>query len=81
MSIDEKILKVVDAVYCIDYITVHTVTPQWYRMNVDMYYTGDDDVEIVEISYTPECYAMPNYLTVDEFMSKSVSELKDLLEI
>lgn len=81
MSIDEKITKVVDAVYCIEYITVHTVSPQWYRRNVDMYYDGDDPVEIVQISYTPECYAMPNYLTVKEFMDRPVSELKDLLEI
>ena len=81
MNIDEKIIKVVDAVYCIDYITTHTVSPEWYRMNVDMYYTGDDDVEIVQVSYTPECYAMPNYMTVKEFMAKSVSELQDLLEI
>lgn len=79
--LDEKIARLIKEVDCIDDITVHTVSPEWCRRYVDMDYMGNDSVEIIEVSYTPECYAMPNRLMLTEFMGKSISELKDLLEI
>lgn len=81
MSIDEKIIKVIDNIRCIDYISRHVVSANWYKLNVDMYYTGEEPVEIVEVDYKDNYHAIPQYMTLNEFMSKSVSELRDLLEI
>lgn len=78
---DEKTIKVMNAIKSIDDIHAHIVSANWYRMNVDMDYKGMDDVEIVQIDYKPELYAYPQYMTLAEFMHKSISELKDLLEI
>lgn len=81
MNIDEKIIKVMDAIKCIDYISTSIVNAKWYRLNVDMSYRGEDPVEIVQIDYKENYQAYPQYMTLAEFMYKSVSELKDLLEI
>ena len=81
MNIDEKIIKVIDNIDCIDYISMHVVGADWYKLNVDMYYTGVEPVEIVEVDYKDNYHAMPQHMTLDEFMNKSVSELRDLLEI
>lgn len=81
MNIDEKIIKVIDNIDCIDYISMHVVSADWYKLNVDIYYTGVEPVEIVEVDYKDNYHAMPQHMTLDEFMSKSVSELRDLLEI
>lgn len=78
---DQKTIKVMNAIKSIDDIHVHIVSAEWYRHNVNMDYKGTDDVEIVQIDYKPELYAYPQYMTLAEFMHKSTSELKDLLEI
>lgn len=78
---DEKIIKVMNAIKSIDDIHAHIVSAEWYRHNVDMDYKGMDNVEIVQIDFLPDYYAYPQYMTAKEFMYRSVAELKDLLEI
>lgn len=62
-------------------ITTHNVSPQWYRMNADMYYTGDEPVDIVQCTYDPELYAMPNYMTLAEFNIKTAEAIAEEWEI
>lgn len=62
-------------------ITIHTVSPEWYRMNVDMYHTGDKPLEIVQCTYAYELYAMPNYMILDTFMNTPVDDIVEQWEI
>lgn len=62
-------------------ITKHTVSAGWYRMNVDMYYTGEQPVEIVQCTYDYELYAMPNYMTLAEYNNKTPEQIATEWEI
>jgi len=79
MNIDEKASYLIDHTACIEDITTHIVSANWYRSMVDMDYKGEDPVEIVEVTYNYDLCAWPAHLTVEEFKSKSTSELMDLL--
>ena len=62
-------------------ITEHTVSAGWYRMNVDMDYTGEQPVEIVECDYDYDLYAIPNYMTLQEYNSKTPEQIAEEWEI
>lgn len=62
-------------------ITKHTVSAQWYRMNVDMDYTGEQPVEIVQCTYAYDLYAMPNYMTLEEYNNKTPEQIATEWEI
>ena len=79
MSIDDKASYLIDHTACIEDITMHTVSANWYRLMVDMTYECEEPVEIVEVTYNYDLNAWPAHLTVEEFKSKSTSELMDLL--
>lgn len=81
MDTDTKIVKLTKVLPCIDDVSFRNVSADWYRRNVDMDYRGEDAVDIVQIDYDYKLYAMPVYMTLNEFKYKSVSELKALLEI
>lgn len=63
--------------YCVYSVTQHNVSHDWYRMNVDMNYASDEPVDIVEVQYDAECYAMPNHCTLRHFMTATIDELED----
>lgn len=63
--------------YCVYSVTQHNVSHDWYRMNVDMNYASDEPVDIVEVQYDAECYAMPNHCTLRHFMTTTIDELED----
>lgn len=65
----------------IDDITTHIVSAEWYRQYVDMDYTGEDAVEIVQVEYEYTLYAMPRYMTAAEFKHTPIETLCDKLEI
>lgn len=65
---------------CID-ITRHVVSANWYRMNIDMYHKGDEPIEIVQCTYDPELYAIPNYMTKAEYMAKTAEQIAEEWEI
>ena len=75
----EKIKRLLNG-KCED-ITIHNVSAQWYRMNVDMYYTGEQPVEIVQCTYGYDLYAMPNYMTLQEYNSKTPEQIATEWEI
>lgn len=62
-------------------ITKHTVSAAWYRMNVDMDYTGEQPVEIVQCTYNYDLYAMPNYMTLQEYNNKTPEQIATEWEI
>lgn len=62
-------------------ITKHTVSADWYRMNVDMYYEGTGTIDIVQCTYDYELYAMPNYMTEKEYNSKTAEQIAEEWEI
>lgn len=62
-------------------ITVHNVSASWYRMNADMDYKGDKPLDIVQCTYAYELYAMPNYMTLDEFNRKTAEQIAEEWEI
>ena len=75
----EKIKRLLNG-KCED-ITIHNVSAQWYRMNVDMYYTGEQPVEIVQCTYGYDLYAMPNYMTLQEYNNKTPEQIATEWEI
>ena len=62
-------------------ITKHTVSADWYRRNVDMYYDGTEAVDIVQCTYDYELYAMPNYMTLKEYNNKTPEQIATEWEI
>ena len=62
-------------------ITVHNVSANWYRMNVDMDYKGDGPLDIVQITYDYELYAMPQYMTLARFNGLSAEQISEEWEI
>lgn len=62
-------------------ITIHNVSAQWYRMNVDMDYKGDRPLDIVQITYDYDLYAMPNYMTLQEYNNKTPEQIATEWEI
>lgn len=62
-------------------ITVHNVSASWYRMNADMDYKGDKPLDIVQITYNYELYAMPQYMTLARFNSLSAEQIAKEWEI
>lgn len=81
-TMQNKIKKIIQLMNgeCDD-ITMHNVSARWYRMNVDMEYKGDRPVDIVQCTYDPELYAIPQYMTAAEFASKSAEEIAEAWEI
>lgn len=75
----EKIKKLLNG-ECED-ITVHNVSANWYRMNVDMDYKGDEPLDIVQITYDYELYAMPQYMTLARFNGLSAEQIAEEWEI
>lgn len=75
----EKIKKLLNG-ECED-ITVHNVSANWYRMNADMDYKGDEPLDIVQITYDYELYAMPNYMTLQEYNNKTPEQIATEWEI
>ena len=65
----------------VDDITTHTVSAEWYRRYVDMDYTGEEAVEIVQVEYEYDLYASPRYMTAVEFKHTPIETLCDELEI
>lgn len=80
MTTKEEQIKTLLHGECED-ITEHTVSAGWYRMNVDMDYTGEQPVEIVECEYDYDLYAMPNYMTLQEYNSKTPEQIATEWEI
>ena len=62
-------------------ITEHTVSADWYRRNVDMYYAGTEAVDVVQCTYDYDLYAMPNYMTKQEYNSKTPEQIAEAWEI
>ena len=62
-------------------ITKHTVPALWYRRNVDMDYRGEQPVEIVQCTYDYNLYAMPNYMTLQEYNNKTPEQIAEEWEI
>ena len=79
---NEKIAKIKKLMNgeCED-ITVHNVSASWYRMNANMDYVGDKPLDIVQITYAYELYAMPQYMTLDEFNRKTAEQIAEEWEI
>lgn len=75
----EKIKKLLNG-ECED-ITVHNVSANWYRMNVDMDYRGDEPLDIVQITYDYELYAMPQYMTLARLNGLSAEQIAEEWEI
>lgn len=71
----EKIKKLLNG-ECED-ITVHNVSANWYRMNVDMDYKGDEPLDIVQITYAYELYAMPQYMTLARFNNLTAEQIAE----
>lgn len=65
----------------IDDITTHTVSAEWYRRYVDMDYTSEKEVELVQVEYEYDLCALPRYMTVAEFRHTPIETLCDKLEI
>lgn len=62
-------------------ITVHNVSANWYRMNIDMDYKGDKPLDIVQITYDYKLYAMPNYMTLAKFNNLTAEQIAEEWEI
>lgn len=75
----EKIKKLLKG-ECED-ISTHNVSASWYRLNVDMDYKGDDPLDIVQITYNYELYAMPNYMTLAKFNNLTAEQIAEEWEI
>lgn len=75
----EKIKKLLNG-ECED-ITVHNVSANWYRMNVDMDYKSDEPLDIVQITYDYDLYAMPQYMTLEEFNRLTAKQIAEAWEI
>ena len=75
----EKIKKLLNG-ECED-ITVHNVSANGYRMNVDMDYKGDEPLDIVQITYDYELYAMPQYMTLTRFNNLTAERIAEEWEI
>lgn len=80
MTTKEKQIKTLLHGEC-ESITEHTVSAQWYRMNVDMDYKGEQPVEIVECEYDYDLCAMPNYMTLEEYNNKTPEQIATEWEI
>lgn len=80
MTSKEKQIKTLLGDECED-ITKHTVSAAWYRMNVDMDYTGEQPVEIVQCTYNYDLCAMPNYMTLQEYNNKTPEQIATEWEI
>lgn len=75
----EKIKKLLNG-ECED-ISIHNVSANWYRMNADMDYKGDEPLDIVQCTYNYELYAMPNYMTLARFNNLSAEQIAEEWEI
>lgn len=80
-SFDEQAKDLKKLLPQIEDITEHVVSADWYKMNVDMDHYGDKPVDIVQISYNADLYAMPRYMTHTHFCCTTPKELAEELEI
>ena len=82
-NFDDKALSVKNRLeYCVNSITRHIVSRDWYKMNVDMFNIPDEpSIEIVQFTYNYDCYAMPNYMTYAKFMTSDVDDIVDEMAI
>lgn len=79
MGKEEKIIKLLGGE--VESITFHNVSAEWWRMNGDMYYTGDTPVNIVQFTYSAECYAMPAYILQADYNRLTASEIAEQVEV
>lgn len=62
-------------------ITYHTVSSEWYRMNVDYTWTGDGAVDIVQFTYDYDLGACPAYTPINNYNRMTAKEIAHALEI
>lgn len=67
--------------YCVQSIKQFKVSADNYRRYVDMDYTGTNEVDVVEIEYTPDCYALPHIMTAAHFHATPLDTLIDEVAI
>lgn len=65
---------------CVD-ISTRKVGAGWYRCNVDISYTGNEPVEIVQCTYAYDLYAMPSYMKLEAFKHKTAEDIAEEWEI
>lgn len=62
-------------------ITHHTVSSEWYRMNVDYTWTGDGGIDIVQFTYDYGLGACPAYILISNYNRMTAKEIAHALEI